>query len=229
MFMKTFEEKWTAWLDGELSGAELAEFEASLPDKAAAEAEKRDAQKLGAFLKEQLQAPRDGERGVLPSSTARANRSAMRGAGANVPGSRREAAWWSIGRLVWTGAASLAIFAVCTFFVMREKTPTDQSQYLTQILNARVDPEVSPDATISMFESKEDKVTVLWVDGLQSLPVGIRREVIARCNGAPPLLIGLSLALIAGSGRSAPARADGLERAGHGEQCCAADADSERS
>ncbi len=35
--MKTFEEKWTAWLDDELSGNELAEFEASLPDKAAAE------------------------------------------------------------------------------------------------------------------------------------------------------------------------------------------------
>ena len=75
MFMKTFEEKWTAWLDGELSGDELAEFEASLPDKAAAEAEKRDAQKLGAFLKEQLPAPRDGQRRVFPSSTARADRS----------------------------------------------------------------------------------------------------------------------------------------------------------
>ena len=34
--MKTFEEKWTAWIDGELTGAELAAFEASLPDKAAA-------------------------------------------------------------------------------------------------------------------------------------------------------------------------------------------------
>ena len=38
--MKTFEEKWTAWIDGELTGDELAEFEASLPDQAAAEAEK---------------------------------------------------------------------------------------------------------------------------------------------------------------------------------------------
>jgi hypothetical protein len=55
-------------------------------------------------------------------------------------------------------------------FVMREKAPTDQSQYLTQILNARVDPAMSPNATISMFESKEDKVTVLWVEGLQFLP-----------------------------------------------------------
>ena len=29
--MKTFEEKWTAWLDGQLSGPELSEFEAALP------------------------------------------------------------------------------------------------------------------------------------------------------------------------------------------------------
>lgn len=53
---------------------------------------------------------------------------------------------------------------------MRERAPADQSQYLSQILNARVDPAVSPNASISMFESKEDKVTVLWVEGLQSLP-----------------------------------------------------------
>src|SRR5260370_28217693 len=52
--MKTFEEKWTAWLDGQLSGKELVNFEASLPDKAAAQAEKRAAKKLGALLKEQL-------------------------------------------------------------------------------------------------------------------------------------------------------------------------------
>jgi len=54
--------------------------------------------------------------------------------------------------------------------VMREQPATDQSQYLSQILNARVDPVVSPNATITMFESKEDKVTILWVEGLQSLP-----------------------------------------------------------
>jgi hypothetical protein len=57
MFMKTFEEKWTAWLDEQLTGKELSEFEASLPDKTAAELEKQDALKLGAFLKEQLRAP----------------------------------------------------------------------------------------------------------------------------------------------------------------------------
>jgi hypothetical protein len=167
--MKTFEEKWTAWIDGELSGAELAEFEASLPDQAAAEAEKRDAQKLGTFLKEHLPCAAMGneeffnhqlrER-IAHDEPAASGRETV-GAGP---------AWWPIGRLVWVGATALAIFSVCTFFVIREKAPTDQSQYLTQILKARVDPAVSPNATISMFETKEDKVTVLWVEGLQSLP-----------------------------------------------------------
>ena len=166
--MKTFEEKWTAWIDGELSGAELAEFEASLPDKAAAEAEKRDAQKLGTFLKQHLPCAAMGneeffnhqlrERIAHEEPAARERETAGTGR-----------AWWPIGRLVWVGATALAIFSVCTFFVIREKAPT-QSQYLTQILNARVDPAVSPNATISMFETKEDKVTVLWVEGLQSLP-----------------------------------------------------------
>ena len=167
--MKTFEEKWTAWIDGELTGAELAEFEASLPDKAAAEAEKRDAQKLGTLLKTHLPCAAMGNeeffnhqlRERIAHDEPRARERDPAGAGS---------AWWPIGRLVWAGATALAIFVVCTVFVMREKAPTDQSQYLTQILKARVDPAVSPDATISMFETKEDKVTVLWVEGLQSLP-----------------------------------------------------------
>jgi hypothetical protein len=167
--MKTFEEKWTAWIDGELKGAELAEFEASLPDKAAAEAEKREAKKLGTFLKEHLPCAAMGNEEFF-------NHQLRERIARDEPAPReRETAgtgrvWWPIRRLVWVGSTALAIFSVCTFFVMREKAPTDPSQYLTQILNARVDPAVSPNATISMFETQEDKVTVLWVEGLQSLP-----------------------------------------------------------
>jgi hypothetical protein len=83
--------------------------------------------------------------------------------------------WWTIRRLLWGGITSLAVFAICAVVVFRERTPSSQSQYLTQILGAQVDPTVSPNATISMFEmptstKKDDHVTVLWVDGLQSLP-----------------------------------------------------------
>ena len=68
------------------------------------------------------------------------------------------------------GTVSLALFLVCTFLVMQNEKPAEESQYLTQILNARVDPVVSPNATVSIFEVKQDRVTVLWTEGLQSLP-----------------------------------------------------------
>src|SRR4029450_4108610 len=78
--------------------------------------------------------------------------------------------WWTIPRLLWTGSASLAVFLFFTIFVIRDNNPAEESQYLTQILNARVDPVVSPNATVSMFEGKQDRVTGLWTEGLQSLP-----------------------------------------------------------
>ena len=166
--MKTFEEKWTAWLDDELTGDELAEFEASLPNKAAAEAEKRDAHKLGAFLKEQLTGRAMGNEEFFSHQLRERIERDERESAPDEPAGKP--AWWPIGRLVWAGVTALAIFCICAVFVLREKNPGDQSQYLTQILNARVDPVVSPNATISMFEAKDDKVTVLWVEGLQSLP-----------------------------------------------------------
>ena len=165
--MKTFEEKFTAWIDGELTGKELVEFEASLPDKAAAELEKEQAHKLGAFLKEQLGAHamtnEEFFHHQLREQIDRDEAEELPPAGARV----RET-WWTIGRLLWTGAASLAVFIVCTFFIMRDEKVGGQSPLLSQVLGARVDN--NPNADISIFETKEHKVTVLWVNGLESLP-----------------------------------------------------------
>src|SRR5438876_6888429 len=168
MFMKTFEKKWTAWVDGELSGRELSEFEASLPNKAAAEAEKGNARKLRELLKRELSARAlTNEEFFSHQLRESIAREAVR------PSRRRGVAvstWWTIPHLLWTGAVSLVVFLAFTVFVMREKNPAEESQYLTQILNARVDPVVSPNATVSIFEVKQDRVTVLWTEGLQSLP-----------------------------------------------------------
>lgn len=167
--MKTFEEKWTAWLDGQLSGKELAEFEASLPDLEAAEAERRDALRLGAFLKEQLAAQvlsnEEFFSHQLHERIARETKDRSRDRGTST--------WWTIPRLVWSGAAALALFVITTVVLMNQHQPGEQSEYLTQILNSRVDPAANPNATIYIFESKNDnKVTVLWTEGLQSLPAG---------------------------------------------------------
>jgi anti-sigma factor RsiW len=168
--MKTFEERWTAWLDDQLSGSELSEFEASLPDKAAAQAEKAAAKRLGELLKRELSAHplknkeffshQIRERIVQESSGQRRQR----------PRQSSTSSWWTIPRLVWAGTASLAVFVVCVALVMHQERPAEESQYLTQILNARVDPVVSPNATVSIFEVKQDRATVLWTEGLQSLP-----------------------------------------------------------
>jgi anti-sigma factor RsiW len=165
--MKTFEEKWTAWLDGQLSGRELSEFEASLQDRPSAEAEKADARKLGILLKRQLGAA------ALTNEEFFSYQLRERIRESNMPSSeRRDKAptWWTIPRLLWTGTASLAVFLVFTVLVVHDKNPGEESQYLTEVLNARVDPVVSPNATVSMFEAKQDRVTVLWTEGLQSLP-----------------------------------------------------------
>jgi len=163
--MKTFEEKWTAWLDGQLSDKELAEFEASLPDLAAAEAEKRDAQKLGAFLKEQLTTQAVSNEEFFSHQL---HERIARESEARHPST---STWWTIPRLVWSGATALALFVITTVVLMNQHQPGEQSEYLTQILQSRVDPAANPNATISIFESKTDnKVTVLWTEGLQSLP-----------------------------------------------------------
>ena len=166
--MKTFEENWTAWVDDELNEAERAEFEASLDDLAAARAEKAQTRKLGAFLHEQLQPRAMGNEEFFHHQLG--ERIARETTAISAAGPKLRESWWTIRRLVWLGATSLAAFAVCTFFVMRDKPAPEQSQYLTQILNARVDPGVSPDASVSIFQTKQDQVTVLWVDGLKSLP-----------------------------------------------------------
>jgi anti-sigma factor RsiW len=163
--MKTFEEKWTAWLDGQLSGRELIEFESSLPDLAAAEAEKRDAHKLGAFLKKELAAQ------PLTNEEFFSHQIRERIARDTEDRHRPTSTWWTVPRLVWCGATALALFVICTVAIVRDHQPGEQSEYLTQILNSRVDPVVNPHATVSIFESKNDnKVTVLWTEGLQSLP-----------------------------------------------------------
>jgi hypothetical protein len=165
--MKTFEEKWTAWLDGQLSGRELSDFEASLPNKAAAEAERADARKLSTLLKRELRAPElTNEEFFSHQLRERIMRESI-----SPPQTEAKAStWWTVPRLLWTGTASLAFFLIFTVFVIRDKNPAQESQYLSQILNARVDPVVSPNATVSMFEVKQDRVTVLWTEGLQSLP-----------------------------------------------------------
>ena len=167
--MKTFEEKWTAWVDDQLTGDELARFEASLPDKVAAEAEKRAAQKLGTLLQREL-ALRPMQNADFFSHQLRERMEREEQEGSPAHGGGGFSIFWPIRRLAYAGAASLAVFVAIALFVMRDKEPAQPSDYLTQITQAKLDPNAGPNATITIFDSKEDRVTVLWTEGLKSLP-----------------------------------------------------------
>jgi len=89
-----------------------------------------------------------------------------------LPERETKSTWWTVPRLVWCGATALALFLITTFVFLGGDQAQEQSDYLTQILNSRVDPAVNPNASIYIFESNktDNKVTVLWTEGLQSLP-----------------------------------------------------------
>ena len=163
--MKTFEENWTAWIDDQLTGRELDEFLASLPDRAAAEAEKQSAKQLGTLLREEAVGLSNADF-FSHQLRERLSREEEHEPDPEIAGS----GWRIVRRLLWGAATSFAIFIICAVFMFRDKTPSSQSQYLSEILSYRVDPSVSPNASITMFEKKDEHVTVLWVDGLQSLP-----------------------------------------------------------
>ena len=149
-----------------MSGKELEAFEASLPDLAVALAEKRDARKLGAFLKQELSAQ------TLSNEEFFSHQLRERIAHeTDEDQPRTRSTWWTVPRLVWCGATALGLFVLTSVVFLSQDQPGEQSEYLTQILKSQVDPAGNPNATISIFESKTDnKVTVLWTEGLQSLP-----------------------------------------------------------
>src|SRR5206468_1222683 len=104
MFMKTFEEKWTAWIDDQLTGRELEDFLASLPDKAAAEAEKQGAKQVGTLLREQAIALSNAD---FFSHQLR-ERLDRGDAPAQSEPDAIQIGWWTIRRLLWGGITSLA-------------------------------------------------------------------------------------------------------------------------
>src|SRR5207253_4476559 len=117
-------------------GRELSKFEASLPDKAAAEAEKADARKLGELLKRELSA-RTLTNEEFFSHQLREKIGRLREAPARQARETRST-WWTIPRLLWTGALSLAVFLFFMVLVMREKNSAEETKCLTLILNAHV-------------------------------------------------------------------------------------------
>ncbi len=117
--MRTFEENLDAWLEGRLQGKELETFEASLPEISAAELEQQaNDLKLGSLLKTQIGTPRMSNQEFFSHQISEAIARDEAKNAAPVAAKPARETWWSISRLVWAGATSLAR-ALTTFDHLR--------------------------------------------------------------------------------------------------------------
>jgi hypothetical protein len=163
--MKTFEEKFTAWIDGELTGKELADFEAGLAGVKEAGVDRIAAHCVGDLLRGHGGAPELQNADFF-------NHQLMQRIDAETPGPgikpARPLFSWSLSRFACAGVCSLLI-AVALFYFMipvgpRRSTPASGE---LAILNTHSG---DPTITVTAFHSKDNKVTVLWLDGLKYIP-----------------------------------------------------------
>lgn len=162
--MKPFEERFTAWVDDQLTGAELAEFEKELASYPEAPAERAEARKLGELLRSQP-APKMGNEDFF-------NHQLMQRIAAVTPRAAEPAkarGWfWSLPRLALAGGACLVIAGgLFKALIPAGPSPGAQSDYYAEIVHVRPgDPSISA----STLYDPADNVTVVWLDGLDYIP-----------------------------------------------------------
>jgi anti-sigma factor RsiW len=162
--MKPFEERFTAWVDGQLTGSELAEFEKELATHPEAAAEREGARKLGNLLRTQPLPPLGNEDFF--------NHQLMERIAAETPRASEPAkarGWfWSMPRLAMAGAACLLIAAgLYQAFIPPSVPVGEKSKYYAQVIESWPgDPSIS---AVTVY-NPEDNVTVVWLDGLDYIP-----------------------------------------------------------
>jgi hypothetical protein len=159
--MKTFEEKLTAWIDGELTGDELVAFEREFGGRPQLLAEKSAASALGELLRSQSAESRLTNADFFNHQIMERIRTAEA-----VPDRRP---FFTLARLAWSGALTLLVAGLLFHFLIPvgpQRNPSE-AEYLAQVLDSHTgDPAISATA----FHSAKDNVTVLWLDGLDYIP-----------------------------------------------------------
>jgi negative regulator of sigma E activity len=156
--MKTFEEKFTAWVDGELKGKELAEFEAELPHALEARLEKLAARQVGDLLREHGRAPEltnadffnhqlmqqiEAEP-VKPAAPARAPRKFA----------------WSLPRLAMAGAFSLLVaFGLYHTAVQQPVTQSPEQQGIVEWIGTG-----SGDIKSNVVQMPKDNISIVYLN-----------------------------------------------------------------
>jgi anti-sigma factor RsiW len=164
--MKTFEEKFTAWVDGRLTGPELSAFERELEAHPEALAEKEAALELGSLLRANISAPPLRNADFFNIEILRQIEAS---APAPAPAPAARPSFWSLPRMAFSGAFLLLLSTLLYFAAVpnTRREVRHNEQYVSNILNAHSD---DPNITATSFHSKEDDVNVVWLDGLSEIP-----------------------------------------------------------
>jgi anti-sigma factor RsiW len=151
--LTTLEEKLTAYLDGKLALAEIAEFERENPD---AVAELKQHEQLRSVFAKTAPTLKNGDffnHQILREIQPDAPRNA-------VP---EKPAFFPLWRLAF--AAAVCLFATAGIYFSAVKTDRVRGDYFAQVLSVK-----AGDEDISAQVIDADGVAVVWIDGLDSLP-----------------------------------------------------------
>jgi anti-sigma factor RsiW len=163
--MNPFEEQFTAWVDGKLSGKELEAFETELAAHPEAAHDKADMLRIGALLRQHSTVPRLTNLDFF-------NHQIMERIAAETPRlpapAERRPFFWPLRRLVLAGGLSLAV-ALGLFEAFIPKTPDGDRQ---RVKAWSEDPRI----TASTFYDSDQNVTVVWLDGLDYVTRDIAQQ-----------------------------------------------------
>jgi hypothetical protein len=158
--MKTFEEKFTGWLDGVLGGEELRSFENEHPSIQQARAEFL---KLKRLMKENLP-QRELENPDFFSSQLIDRINREQGA----IGKRGGFQFLGLPRMAWAGFCVLSVgFGLCFTMIPKGQFSDPRANYVAEVLKTRTsDPKVK--ATVET----QKNLTIIKLEGIDKLPPG---------------------------------------------------------
>lgn len=170
--MKTsdFEENFTAWLDGRLTGDALAALEKELLARGFDPAAERSAAgPLAGLLRKHSAPPTLNNPDFFNHQIL--HRIAQEQPAAPAPAPRR--AWWTLPRLAWAGAWCLLLALFLFQTLIPHGAPRDKSPYFAQVIDAR---SLADGVSADTVYTARDNVTVVWLGGLDYLPADYKLQ-----------------------------------------------------
>jgi hypothetical protein len=152
--MRTFEQLYTAWVDGALTKEEAAAFEKQHPELLK---ERDDMSKLKKLLRANL----------VPAQFAHSEFFTSKLMEQIVPAERSLPSWFCVPRLAWGGIGSFAVsFLLFLLFIPRHGLLAQRhSEYVAQVLKT-----TTTDPKISATVDAEKGITVIKLDGVDNVP-----------------------------------------------------------